>query len=74
VALVMTKGPGRGKAKVYVNGAYTATIDLASSTTKYRVVVWQKTWSTVGTRTVKIVNLATSGRPRIDLDALALLK
>jgi hypothetical protein len=74
IALVTTTAPTRGKVKVYVNGALVATIDLRSSTTKYRVLAWQKSWPTPATRTVKLVVVGTGGRPRIDLDAFAVLK
>ena len=71
IALVTTKAPTRGTVKVYVNGTYVATVDLYATTTKYRALAWQKTWSTSGTRTVKLVVVGTSGRPRVDLDAFA---
>ena len=60
--------------KVYVNGTYLETVDLYSSTTRHRVVAWQRTWSTSGTRTIAFVAVGTSGRPRVDLDALILIK
>jgi alpha-tubulin suppressor-like RCC1 family protein len=74
IALVTTMAPTRGKVKIYVNGAYVATVNLYATTAKYRVLAWQKTWSTSGTRTVKLVVVGTSGRPRVDLDAFAVLK
>jgi cytochrome c peroxidase len=74
IALITTKAPSRGTVKVYVNGTYVATVDLYATTTKYRALAWQKTWSTSGTRTVKLVVVGTSGRPRVDLDAFAVLK
>jgi hypothetical protein len=39
-----------------------------------RAVAWQKTWSGSAKRTVKIVVLGTSGRPRVDLDAFAIVR
>jgi alpha-tubulin suppressor-like RCC1 family protein len=74
IALVTTTALTRGKVKVYVNGTYVATVDLYRSSTQYRVLAWQKTWSTSGTRTVKLVVAGTSGRPRVDLDGFAVLK
>ncbi len=55
----------RGKVRVYVNGNYVTTVDLRSSSTRYRVLAWQKTWSTSATRTVKLVVAGTRGRPRV---------
>ncbi len=74
IAFVTTKAPTRGKVKIYVNGAYVATVDLYRSSTQYRVLVWQKTWSTSGTRTIKLVVVGTAGRPRIDLDAFVVVR
>lgn len=69
LGLVMSKAPNRGKFKVYVDGALHSTVDTYSATTKNRVIVWEKALGK-GTHTVKLVNEATAGRPRIDLDAL----
>lgn len=69
VGIVATTGPGRGRAKVYVNGVYVTTIDLYAAATRYRQVVWTRTWSTLGKRTVKLVVVGTAGRPRVDVDA-----
>jgi hypothetical protein len=74
IALVTTKAPSRGKVKVYVNGAYVATVDLYGASTQYRALAWQKTWSSSGTRTIKLVVAGTSGRPRVDLDAFVIVK
>lgn len=74
VALILTKGTGRGKAKVYVDGNYVKTIDTYASSTRYRQPFAIKSWSTIGSHKVKVVNLATSGRPRFELDGLAIGK
>jgi hypothetical protein len=74
IALITTKSPKRGKVKIYVNGALAATVDLKSSSTQYRVVAWQRTFSTSASRTIKLVVVGTSGRPRVDLDAFAYVK
>jgi hypothetical protein len=74
IAFVTTKGPKRGKAKIYINGSYVTTIDLWAASNTYRVVAYQKTWSSKATRTIKVVVSGTSGRPRVDLDAFAVLK
>lgn len=75
VALVMTKASSRGAVRIYVDGSssYT-TVDTYASSAAYQVLVWQKTWPTAGSHKVKVVVVGTSGRPRVDLDAIALLK
>ena len=74
IALVTSKSASRGKVKIYVNGVYQTTVDTYRSATQYRAVVWQKSWSTSGTRTIKLVVSGTSGRPRVDLDAFVVVK
>jgi hypothetical protein len=71
IAWIAYRGPTRGKARVYVDGVLLATVDLYSATAHGKAVVYAKAWTTAGTHTIKVVNLATSGRPRIDLDAFA---
>ncbi|HEY3334872.1 MAG TPA: CSLREA domain-containing protein [Candidatus Limnocylindrales bacterium] len=73
-AFVTTTGPTRGKAKVYVNGVLKATIDLRSVTLTYRVQAWSIRYSTSTSRTIKVVVVGTSGRPRVDVDAFVVLK
>ena len=69
MAVVMAKGPGRGRAAIRVDGVVVATIDTFASVNTNRVVVFERMMS-AGTHTVSITNLATVGRPRIDLDAV----
>jgi hypothetical protein len=65
--LVMEEATNRGSADVYVDGVRRATVNTHSSTTQHRKVVWQ-THIPAGVHTIKVVNKATSGHPRIDLD------
>lgn len=69
VGLVMHKGPDRGKFQVYVDGALRTTVDLYAPTSQPRMIVWQTAFLDYGHQ-IRIVNLATAGRPRIDLDAV----
>lgn len=67
VALVMEKAADRGVADVLVDGVRRATVDTHSSTTQHRSIVWQAVLP-AGEHTVTVVNRATPGHPRIDLD------
>ncbi len=68
------RSQARGKVRIYVNGVYQATVGTYPSSASYRAVVWQKTWSSSATRTIKLVVSGTSGRPRVDLDAFVVLR
>jgi serine protease len=74
IAFVTTRAVKRGKVRIYVNGRRVATIDLRRSSTLTRVVAWQRTWATTAKRTIRVVVVGTSGRPRVDADAFAILK
>jgi len=73
IAWVSYRGPTRGMARVYVDGVLVSTVDLYAATNQNKAVVFAKNWSANGTHTIKIVCLATSGRPRIDLDGFVRL-
>jgi hypothetical protein len=79
-ALVASKGPKQGAIKIYVDGSLKTTIDLGASTLTPRTVVWRQGFFTstppypiAKTHVIKIMNVATSGRARFDLDAFAVL-
>jgi hypothetical protein len=74
IGIVARKRPGNGQAKVYVDGAYVQTIDLNGTTTQARVVVFNRSWPTNGVHTVKLVAVGTAGRPRVEIDAFAILR
>lgn len=72
LSLVVGKGPKKGKAKIYVDGVYKKTIDTYSSSTLCRQVIWIGNYSNPSVwHTLKVVNSATSGRPRVDIDGFA---
>jgi hypothetical protein len=56
--------------KVYVDGVFVATVDLYAASASYRSVAYARTWSSLGTHTIRIVVVGTAGRPRVDLDAI----
>lgn len=69
IAWVGALGPNRGRARVYIDGTAVAIIDARASTVQRGRVLFSQTWSTVATRTIRIVNLGTTGRPNVTLDA-----
>jgi hypothetical protein len=69
LALIMAKAPNRGSAAVYIDGVKKATINTYSKTKINRAIVYQIVLPGSATHNVKIVDLATTGHPRIDLDA-----
>jgi len=69
VQFVSEKSPTRGSVKVYLDGTYKATVNNYRTFTRNAIVVWQESFARVGKHTLKIVNLATSRHPRVDVDA-----
>jgi subtilisin family serine protease len=74
IAVVGRRGPTSGKARVYVDGVLTSTIDLYRSTAQSRVVLFSKAWTTIAPHTVRVVVVGTAGRPRVDIDGFAVLR
>jgi hypothetical protein len=74
IAWLSLRAATRGKARVYINGSLVATIDLYASTTQPRRLVFTRSWSTSATRTIVIRVLGTTGRPRVDIDGLLVLR
>ena len=73
-AVVAPVGPTRGRAKLYVDGAYVSTINLYRSSSAPRIVVAARSWSVSGSHTVKLVVVGTAGHPRVEIDAFAILR
>jgi len=71
VRLISTRASNRSKEKIYIDGKWRKTIDTRSSKFKPRQIVFSALWDKPGTHYIKIVNLATPGRPRFDIDGLA---
>lgn len=71
VALIGTKGPKRGAAGIYIDGKLMNFVDMKADELKYRQVFFEKYFTGNGTHIVKIVNMATKGRPRFDIDGIA---
>jgi hypothetical protein len=72
LALIMATGPNRGRATVWLDGVKVATVRTHSTVRTQRTVVWRQSVAP-GVHVVRVVNQATPGHPRIDIDALVLL-
>ena len=74
VAWVTHKAPDRGAVRVYVDGRYVATVDTRAGSPSARFVAFSRSWSRVGTHSLRLVVVGTAGRPRVDLDAVEVLR
>jgi subtilisin family serine protease len=70
VAWIATRGPTRGAARLYVDGRYIATVNLAG-TTFYRRVAFRQVLATGGTHTLTI---RPTGSGRIDVDGFLVFR
>ena len=73
VALVALRSSRSGSATVYVDGARAGTVNLYSTSARYRQIVWTKAVSN-GKHIVKIVVAGTSGHPNVHTDGLVVLQ
>jgi hypothetical protein len=74
IAWVTDQDSAHGSAKVYVDGALKATINTQTSVVRNRVIVYKAEWATAGPHGLKVVNVATSGHPRISVDGFVIRK
>jgi hypothetical protein len=72
VALVGPVGPTRGKSKVYIDGAYVATVDQYRSSYVARKVLFARNLAD-GSHTVQITAQGTAGHPTVAVDNMYLL-
>jgi subtilisin family serine protease len=70
LALVGPVSAARGSLRIYVDGVLQATVSQYSAIGASRKVLWTKTFPAAGRKTIKIVAVGTSGRPRVDIDAI----
>jgi hypothetical protein len=65
-----------GQFKVYVDGVLKATVDTKASTTYARQVLYAGPALPGGVKShsIKIVTVGTAGRPRVDIDGIALVR
>ncbi|MCJ7709829.1 MAG: hypothetical protein MUQ32_03265 [Chloroflexi bacterium] len=74
VAWVAQVGPGRGAARVYVDGVYRKTVDLHRSSNVARRIVYRISWLAAGKHTISVRVVGTSGHPRVDVDAFVTIR
>jgi Concanavalin A-like lectin/glucanases superfamily len=68
IAWVTDEDSAHGSAKVYVDGVLKTTVNTQSSSTLNRVIAYRFEWANNGAHTLRIVNVATSGHPRVSVD------
>ncbi|MFL5685990.1 MAG: S8 family serine peptidase [Chloroflexota bacterium] len=73
VAVLAPTNSTRGKASIYIDGVYHASVDFYSSSATYKKVVYVGNWSVAGTHTIELRVSGTSGRPTVSLDGFVVL-
>jgi hypothetical protein len=65
---VTDEDPAHGSAQVYIDGVLKATISTQSAAPLNRVIAYKFEWPAASAHSLKIVNVATSGHPRVSID------
>jgi subtilisin len=73
VAVLAPTNSTRGKASIYIDGVYHATVDFYSSSAAYQKVMYVGNWAVAGTHTIELRVSGTSGRPTVSLDGFLVL-
>jgi hypothetical protein len=74
VAWLSRKSTGHGTANVYIDGTLVGSVNLYSTTTLYKQVVFTRTFPSVGTHKLKVVVVGTVGHPRVTIDQFFILR
>lgn len=74
VAWLAQRGPGHGKAKVYVDGVLATIVDLAAASDTPPRIVFHKHFRARASQAVRIVVVGTAGRPTVDVDGFVVLR
>jgi len=74
VGLIFRRGTANGAVHIYVDGVKVATVDTKARSTRYRRIVWTKSWKRPGRHTVRIVVAGTKGRPAVVTDGIAVIR
>ena len=69
ISWVGPKGPTRGRARVYVDGKLSKTVNLWASGYVPNRVLYTVKWADMGSHSLKIVVLGTAGHPTVAIDA-----
>jgi hypothetical protein len=59
---------------VFVDGTEVATVSTHATSPHYRRILFAKAWTVSGTHTISIVVVGSAGRPRVDVDALIVIR
>ena len=70
VQIIGDKFPKGAKFAVYVGKTYKGTFSTAASTTKHRQVLYSKTFTSLASRTIKIVAVVAKGKT-LKIDGVA---
>jgi hypothetical protein len=77
IALVMTTGPNRGRAGIYLDGVLVETLDLYTPTLTFRQVLYSASFDASAAHTIEVRVLGTrnasSSGTRVDLDAVVVV-
>jgi hypothetical protein len=68
IAWVTDEDSQHGSAKVYVDGVLKATVGTKAASKLNRVIAYAFQWASDGAHTLRVVNVATAGHPRVTVD------
>ncbi len=67
-------GPGRGSARVYVDGRLVTTVSLHATDAATRWIAWSRTLATPGTHAIRVKVVGTAGHPQVVVDGFVILR
>ncbi len=74
IAVIAPTSATRGKVTVLIDGVSAGTVDLRTSSTIHRRIVFSRSWAASGTHTIELRVQGTPGRPTVSLDGFVVVR
>ncbi len=74
VAWIAAVGPGRGKARVYLDGRLATTVDLHAAASGTRRIVFTRSWAAAGSHSIRVEVVGTPKHARVDVDGFVTIR
>jgi subtilisin len=74
IAVIAPTSTTRGRMTVLIDGVSVGTVDLRTSSTIHRRIVFSRTWAASGTHTIQLRVQGTPGRPMVSLDGFVVVR
>ena len=74
IGYVSSRSLGRGSVRVFLDGVDVGIVNLRSTTTRSRSIVFSRSFGSVSSHVIRLEVVGTAGHPRVDVDAFLVIR